>query len=542
MRVEGNMLGAINNKLDAGFSREADPAVVWTNFAGNLEASPAAYFVPRSISELQEFVHLNRSATIRAVGSGHSWSPLASTDCIMVDMRKIVEDGKKAWRFSQDGWNLVTVLPSATVADVEAACQEADPHVPPFAFPTTSVSRSINMIGFIATGSHGTGWEQPTVSDLIYRIELMSADGEIHVFSEKTTPEDMPALRVSLGMLGLITKVTFKVDQMFNLLNQELILKLSEVLGPNPQDHSGRTDASRLLDLVTRNEYLELFWVPGSGLNPADGYTTLGEGSFRVKQWNRTREPVRDVPARSPEWQSILAIAVMDEAARHAPDDCRVDHTTLFTQRGVWEGFESSAAQICRTNGYVAQAPDVMHYQDFDVPIIDFSAAIPIPEIAPRGFDFTNVIAAAYLVINYVKAAFARGRQPLTGFMQMRFIKNSQAWLSPAYEPPGSRTHYCFIEIASAYPRSVAPRQERNRMVADYKELVKTVARQWIHEMGGRPHWAKYWQDAGLRMSAIYPAENRTCFNGVRRRLDPEQNFMNSFLYSLSLFDCRLQG
>jgi hypothetical protein len=74
--------------------------------------------------------------------------------------------------------------------------------------PTAGVLPSINATGFVAAGCHGTGWDQPTVSDLIYAVDIIGADGQIHTFSEDTTPDDMNTVRVSLGMLGVIAKVS----------------------------------------------------------------------------------------------------------------------------------------------------------------------------------------------------------------------------------------------------------------------------------------------------------------------------------------------
>ncbi len=515
----------------------SSPGLRWSNFAGNLETTPALYFLPHSVAELQEFIRLNRHAKVRAVGSGHSWSPLAVTDFIMVDLRDITRNGKKAWRFQENGVNFVTVLPSATIADVEAACEEPQPSLPPFTFPTTSVSRNINMIGFVATGSHGTGWEQPTVADLIWRMEIIGADGTLRMLSQEATPLEMNAARVSLGMLGLIASVTFRIEEMFHLLDEELTLKCGEVLGPNPEKRPGPADGSCLQELVCSNDYVELFWVPGSGLDTADGFRKMNDGGIRIKQWNRTRDPIRDLPEKNPDWESVLAIAVMEEAARHTPRDSPLHASIASTQWGFWQGIQASVAKVRRSNGYVARASDALHYQDYEVPIIDFSVAIPIVEKGNSGFDFTSVARAAYRVINCVQEGYAQGLQSLTGFMQMRFLRNSQSWLSPAYAPAGSNTHFCFIEIASAYPRSVVSQPEREAMIEDFKALVNILSKLWIDELQGKPHWAKYWQDiTGLEIAALYPRENRRNFNMLREQMDPQQMFMNSFLSKHNLF------
>lgn len=508
----------------------------WENWAGSLYADPAQCFNPTSVADLQNIINSNQGKTIRAAGTGHSWSPLVPTDSVFVNPRGITENGKKAWRWQKNGMNLVTVVPSASWIDVKAAITEPLGNIPQMAFPTSGVIPSINSVGFAAAGCHGTGWVQPTVSDLIYEIEIVSADGQVHVFSEDTTPNEMAAVRVNLGMLGLISKITFKVEEMFNLYDQELVMLTADVMGPNPSGNNGNVDASKLSAMVTGNDYVELFWFPWSGsgiLHP----NSLNDGSLWVKLWNRTQDAVRDVPSQMPYWMDFISEVVMEQVAENTPVGSSLHGLIPVVEWGTWTALQMSIEAIGKTNGFVGNAPTVMFYQDYAFPVIDLEIAIPIPSTGSNQWDFSNVVKAWYQNVNAVKADYPNGIYPITVCQHARFIKNSQSLLSPAYEDAGSDTHYCYIEILSAYPKAVTSESERDRMIAYYNNLVDQIGPVWINQMNGRPHWAKYWQNIpNIDVKSLYPSANLSQFNSLRTTLDPNNMFMNEFLTSLDLF------
>lgn len=162
---------------------------------------------------------------------------------------------------------------------------------------STGALASINATGFVVAGCHGTGWNQQTVSDLVYAVEFVAADGQLQVFSEETTPDEMPAVRVNLGTLGIITKLTLRVEPLYNLHDEEIVTATESVMGPNPNGTGGEIRPQNLHKLLTENDYVELFWFPGSGYNI---------GQIWIKKINRTQDEPRDIPLRPDEnWQYI---------------------------------------------------------------------------------------------------------------------------------------------------------------------------------------------------------------------------------------------
>jgi hypothetical protein len=68
--------------------------------------------------------------------------------------------------------------------------------------------------------------------------------------------------------------------------------------------------------------------------------------------------------------------------------------------------------------------------------------------------------------------------------------------------------------------------------------MINAVMSDWIGARHGRPHWAKNWQyiTPHVDVKALYPQDNFSRFNTLRRQLDPGGMFLNHFLSQQGLF------
>ena len=165
----------------------------WVNWTGNIISVPAEIARPSNVAEVQALVRQSRGGTIRAFGTGHSFTPLiVANGQTLVDLSNFMDAGRKAWRWQDKGLDLVTYLPSAKWADVRDALTTPSANLLRMYLSSTGALASINATGFVAAGCHGTGWNQQTVSDLVYAIEFVGADGKLHVFSDDTTRTRCP--------------------------------------------------------------------------------------------------------------------------------------------------------------------------------------------------------------------------------------------------------------------------------------------------------------------------------------------------------------
>jgi hypothetical protein len=107
--------------------------------------------------------------------------------------------------------------------------------------------------------------------------------------------------------------------------------------------------------------------------------------------------------------------------------------------------------------------------------------------------------------------------------MNVRFIKNSTCWLSPAF----GEGHTCYIEILS------------RSKPAHWKRFSGQVASDWLTLPQARPHWAKEFQHIPDIIPYIKNSygENIARFNQIKSQLqvDPDHMFMNSTLREIFL-------
>ena len=122
------------------------------------------------------------------------------------------------------------------------------------------------LAGATATATHGTGREYGNISSSIRGFEIVTADGAAMWCDAETNPEVFAAGRVSLGALGVITRIAIATERRFNLHMVERSQPVETVLA----DWNG---------FVASAEHPEFFWIPGTN-------TAL------VKQSNRTTRSV----------------------------------------------------------------------------------------------------------------------------------------------------------------------------------------------------------------------------------------------------------
>jgi FAD-linked oxidoreductase len=216
----------------------------WQNWARNVRATPTRVAIPRSAAEVASEV--TRAAAgglaVRMVGSGHSFTPAAGTDGVLLR-----PEGMTAIRSVDAQAGLITV---------EAGCPLSRMNEDLFSHGLSLTNMGDIQVQTVAgatqTGTHGTGRSSGSMAAQIAELELVLADGSIVTCSARDpNPGLFYAARVGLGALGIVTAVTFKVEPVFLLTAREEPMRWSEVI-------------SRLPELTSENEHFEFFWFPHS--------------------------------------------------------------------------------------------------------------------------------------------------------------------------------------------------------------------------------------------------------------------------------------
>src|SRR5215471_12478166 len=196
--------------------------MTWQNWAGTASADPARRRWPRSAEEIAEAVTsaAKDSLTVRALGSGHSFTPAAVTSGVALDL---------------SGWTgivaadlesgLITVRSGTTLRDLNAALDALG-----LAMANLGDIDAQTISGAISTGTHGTGARLGGLATQVEALEIVMADGMLTRASATENPDLFAAARVSLGALGVIATVTLRCLPAFQLAADERPLAVDEVL------------------------------------------------------------------------------------------------------------------------------------------------------------------------------------------------------------------------------------------------------------------------------------------------------------------------
>ncbi|MBE2195919.1 MAG: FAD-binding protein [Anaerolinea sp.] len=450
-------------------------APLWQNWGKTTECRPAYFFQPAHVDDLYRILAYaaEKRRKIRLVTSGHSWSALVPTDSILISMNHF---DQVTMDLSDSAQPRVVIGVGATVRAVNDVLEKHG-----FALPLNVVLESVRFGGLIATGSHGSGWHNATLSDLVHAIDLISATGELHHFEQGIhSDEVMNAVRLNLGMFGIMLQVTLNIQKSWHVRAQDRRVPIPEVL-------------NNLEELVCTHDNLDLFWWPFTD-------------RMWVKSWQRTDAPITAKPRASAldRWSAALTSRMYREALRLA------HHVPTLTPL------------ICRTmflatpsvRDQVVQLVEAIHYRrSIEV------ATMGCVEVAFKiNAGFANVKDAIQTVFERTKAYAARHHHPFNVTMNVRFIDHSQCLLSPAY----GEGHTCYIEILSRTYQK------------DWFTFSGEIGAEWLKLPQARPHWAKeYRHIPGVteHLKRTF-GENITRFNKVKQALglDPDNLFVNDLL------------
>ena len=175
------------------------------NWAGNYAYSAARLHRPTTLTEVQKLVAASRK--LRALGTRHSFNDIADTPADLVSLEHFdqVEAIDAARR-------TVTVGAGARYGQL---CRQL--HAAGFALHNLASLPHISVAGACATATHGSGEGNGNLASAVAAVELVAADGSLVALSRERDGERFNGVPVSLGGLGLITKVTLDIVPAFEV-------------------------------------------------------------------------------------------------------------------------------------------------------------------------------------------------------------------------------------------------------------------------------------------------------------------------------------
>jgi L-gulono-1,4-lactone dehydrogenase len=253
----------------------------WRNWAGTATATPARWAQPRNEAEICAAVKGAAAAglQVRALGSGHSFTPAAATSGLALDLS--LWTGVTA---ADTRTGLVTVRSGTTLRGLNAALAE-------FGLAMTNLGDidAQTIAGALATGTHGTGARLGGLATQIEALDLVLADGSLVTCSASARPELFAAARVGLGALGVVTAVTLRCEPSFTLAADERPVPVEQVI-------------EQFDSLAAGNDHFEFYWFP------------YGRQAL-VKRNNRLSPGASGSAVRMPGWRRFWEFEVMENAA-----------------------------------------------------------------------------------------------------------------------------------------------------------------------------------------------------------------------------------
>jgi len=218
------------------------PPTVVTNWSGNQSCSPLAVHTPTSTAEVARIVSAAAESgdQVKVIGAGHSFTSAAMTDGVLLRL-----DGLAAVES-------VDVLGVATVgAGISLSALNRELRSRGRGLPNLGDIDKQSLAGATATATHGTGAQLGNLSTGIVGLELVTGAGEVLWCDTIENADVFRAARVSVGALGIITRIAIETVPAFNLHSVESPEPIGDLL-------------KHWEDFINSAQHVEFFWMPGT--------------------------------------------------------------------------------------------------------------------------------------------------------------------------------------------------------------------------------------------------------------------------------------
>ncbi len=259
----------------------------WRNWSGSQSCQPSERTAPASLTELQQLIK-DAPGKIRAVGAGHSFMPLVPTDGTLLSLSRL------SGLIDADADSLQATFWSGTcLRDIGAPLEAAGQ-----ALVTMPDIDKQTLAGCISTATHGTGTGIGCMSSLVESLQLVTADGDLLDCSADKNPEIFQAAKVSLGSLGIITKIRMQNQAPYRLKRETV--------------WCGADDVLDVADAVAeKNRNFEFYYIPFTGMGWTDMHNVTDEPLGETERLDSNEaaqdlKTVRDMLGWSPKLRELI--------------------------------------------------------------------------------------------------------------------------------------------------------------------------------------------------------------------------------------------
>lgn len=328
---------------------------------------------------------------------------------------------------------------------------------------------SITLGGAISTGTHGTSGGGKTLSEYMVGCRIVDSRGDIREYD--TSHDHMNALRVSMGLLGIFTEITLQCEPLTQLLVREEPVK-DEIWLDNWQDW------------LKEHYFLRLLWIPHSGYAYKITADPLAEEEERAKARGETIK-FQDAPDFVKHRREFSRFLYSWDSPAFTRFSNKLIRRLFFNHRKVHSGSLYESTVTKKRSSTLELAEWTADQADYSELFLRFRSAL---ESDPRAFAHIP--------------------------MDIRFLSGDRSWLSNAFE-----RDIVTMGCVTRKPEG-----------AEHYRAFDIIEEQFL-SYDGRPHWAKRFKAGRDVLTRLYPRYDD--FVSLRREMDPEGKFLNSYLEKL---------
>jgi hypothetical protein len=447
-------------------------------------------FTPNSETEVQNIIKkaISEGKHIKVIGRKHSDNGEICTDGISIatdNLNKIF--GIEFF----EGEETVRVGPGATVFEVNEWLHLKNRSIG-FAVPSY---RSVTVGGVISNAVHGSSpFDNSILSSIVTSVKMVTADGQIKEFSEKTTsPELFKAIRVNLGLLGIITEIRLKIVPQFKLEVQTTYLD-DEKLFKNKTFHS----------LYEECDWVQLHWFP----NAESLMRSCGKISFKPVDEGASNKLIGE---SSPDFLFKMIKVLLQYGSDHPwvysfIENFRWINYLIKPPFEIIKDGKPQAAKTLVGHSHMLQASEYSSNESRFLRTRDFELAIPYSQMVPA-----LSASKKYFTDNDISL-------PLTGLF-IRFSEvDEKTFLSLATEGGKFKlgTPAMYLELTYFKPAGLN-QVEMEKFETVYANWAKLM----VSKFNARVHWAK----------------NKPIIFSLERSLGNFQDNLDRFQNALNIFD-----
>lgn len=414
---------------------DATKKTIWSNWSGSVAVAPEAIWAPRSEDELADLIR-RFPGIVRPAGSGHSFTELCATQGAIVSLQNMT--------------GLIEAWPERQEAEFWAGTPvyAVGPLLHPHGLALANqgdIDRQ-TLAGATGTGTHGTGATLGSLSSMVVGATLVTGAGDVIAVDADRDPDLFQAARLSLGSLGVVTRLRLKLVPSFALSEQSYAAPAQDILRD-------------LGAIAVKHRHFEFFWFP-----------------YADQLVVKTLDVADERPARAHDEAAMKARGERTSSAdRSFGMICRtvkaVPATSRFFHRMLTRNMAQGEAMPGRVRWSWETFPSARNTR-----FNEMEYAVPAERAAE----------AMEAVVRRIRDL----RLPTAFPIEFRFVKGDDVWLSPFH-----RRDSATISI-----HQYAPMDQRALFLHSEEELLN---------FDGRPHWGKQHTLTGREFLWLYPEWRR---------------------------------